>query len=352
MQAPQTGARVWKWARRPVLLVSLVILARVLYLAPATAPFQRGSSEAFWSVACKVQLDPEHKWGGHAYVIDERWFGYEVTAKDGGIAFHGGTFHHVPAEEAMADWPAVSAELEAAVKKGVDTPVVRGFKKWQARGPGDPPDIKRLLADVEQEWFALDAARDDIAMCVYRTRLEEDFLRRWHRSRWYWATVVFEWGFLTLCAWVAVWPLRRNLSPLSWGLVYALLPLLFLTPVYLGYATFTFTSAGPSGGILYPRLLVYFYRWSMNALDRTVLSYVPQLLEPISTPIGSPLSLSWMGMPGPTSLLLAGGLLGLVVALARLAWVCRRDGLEPKKLSAGEWVWLLAGWERFRPGGR
>jgi hypothetical protein len=345
MHTPEKADRLRKWMGWLLVLFSLVSLGGILYQAPAMAPIKRGSSEDFWSIACRVELNPQRRVGGQAYVIDDRWFGYEVTSINQGFSFHGGTFHSVPAEEAMADFPRVLAQLEEAARNGVDSPVVRGFKQWRAKEPNDPPDVKRLLWHIKQEWFGKWMSRNDVSMCVYLESLEEAFHVRWQRSRWYWANIVFEWGFLTLLAWVAVWPLRNNRSPLWWGLVFALLPLLFLMPVYLGYARFTFTSAGPSGGILYPHLLVHFYHGSMNALDRTVLSYVPQLLEPISSPIGSALSLSGMGMPGPTSLLLRGGIVGLLVALARSAWVCRRDGIHLDKLGLRGWVSLLLGRE-------
>jgi hypothetical protein len=109
----------------------------------------------------------------------------------------------------------------------------------------------------------------------------------------------------------------------------AALPILFLLPTYLGYATYSFTSAGPSGGVLYPFLLGNIRGGSVTTFDRWLLVHTPRLLEPLSTPIGSPLALTGMGMPGPTSAVVAGVLIGgadLCINLGLRNWFNRGVG--------------------------
>jgi hypothetical protein len=152
------------------------------------------------------------------------------------------------------------------------------------------------------------------------------FELRWRRLKWFWATVVFEWLFLSGLAYVALRPWIRGLGPWGWALHLGVLPLLFLLPAYLGYATFSFTSAGPSGGVLYPWLLMEL-RGSCTTLDRWVLAHLPQVLEPLSPTIGTPMVLSGRGMPGPTYALIAGLVVGgSVLALNRL---CRESSPAP-----------------------
>ncbi len=136
---------------------------------------------------------------------------------------------------------------------------------------------------------------------------------RWVRNKWYWANIAFEWLFLSGLVLFAAWPLLRAKGWITWAIHLALLPLLFMLPVYLGYATFSFTSAGPTGGVLYPWLLRISHGGSCNDFDREILAFTPRILEPLSAPIGSPLSLSGRGMPGPTTMVIAGLIIALLV---------------------------------------
>jgi hypothetical protein len=61
---------------------------------------------------------------------------------------------------------------------------------------------------------------------------------------------------------------------------------------------------------------------SVTAMDSWMLRHIPQILEPLSTSIGSPLALSGMGMPGPTSALLAGAVAG--GAMFAIVWGFRQ----------------------------
>src|SRR5439155_6303289 len=136
---------------------------------------------------------------------------------------------------------------------------------------------------------------------------------RWARSKWYWANVTFEWLFFSGLVLFAVWPLLYGKSWWRWAVHLGFLPMLFMLPVYLGYATYSFTSAGPSGGVLYPWLLSGFFGGRCNELDRQILAHLPRILEPLSAPIGMALSLSGMGMPGPTTMVIACLLIALLV---------------------------------------
>lgn len=148
---------------------------------------------------------------------------------------------------------------------------------------------------------------------AYNKQIEADFEQRWQRVKWFWATILFEWLFLSGLVVFALLPWPRRHGWQSWAMRWAAVPLIFMLPVYLGYATFSFTSAGPSGGILYPYLVSFLRGCSSNTLDRELIRYVPQVLEPLSPGIGDWMALSGRGIPGPTEMLLFGILAALII---------------------------------------
>jgi hypothetical protein len=207
-----------------------------------------------------------------------------------------------------ADFDAVVAELQKAVQAKKDTLLLKAYVSWRDdhsvahTGPTLLESIKHARC---RKW-----AKEDIDLLTYSVACEQQFWRRWQRVNWYWANMVFEWTFLTGLVLFVLWPVIRNQSALRWALHVAALPLLFLLPAYLGYAAFSFTSAGPSGGILYPFLLWPCLGGAVTEVDAWLLARLPQILEPLSTPIGSPTVLTGMGMPGPTYAVLVGVIAG------------------------------------------
>lgn len=276
-------------------------------LAPRMAPIRQGNSHAFWNVAAGVSLSPEANdvSGSRAYFVNDTWAAYES------LHMHGSHIYRVPAKEVSADFGAVVAALERASQRGQDTPFVEGYTKW--RDDKDQPRCgPALLKNINQarnrKYIQEDL--DYFEFCVAEKQL---FWQRWQRANWYWANIVFEWAFLTGLMLFVLWPGIRGLSAKRWAIHASLVPLLFLMPVYFGYARTSFTSAGPSGGVLYPFMLWFCVGGSVTPFDAWVLDHLPQILEPLSVPIGTPMALSGRGMPGPTYAVLAGVLAGILV---------------------------------------
>ncbi len=288
-----------------VSVISLLAAVGIAALAPRMAPVRQGNSHEFWRIATGVSLSPDvdSGWGGNAYFVDDTWAAYEWAH------MHGSDMYRVLRSDVSADFDAVVSLLEQSDKDSEETLVLRAFTKW--RNSGKQLDGPGLLKAIEQERNRL-LIEEDMDHLVYRVANEQQFWRRWQRTDWYWASIVFEWAFLTGVAIFGVWPATRRSSPLRWSVHVACLPLLFLLPVYLGYATFSFTSAGPSGGILYPFLLMFCQGRMVPEIDPWLLKHIPTILEPLSTPIGSPMALSGMGMPGPTYALIAGVIAGAI----------------------------------------
>jgi hypothetical protein len=118
----------------------------------------------------------------------------------------------------------------------------------------------------------------------------------------------------------------------SWAIHLGLLPILFMVPFYLGYAAFTFSSYGPSGGVLYPWLLIALPRGECNKLDSQILEHTPQILEPLAAPVGTRNALSWKAFPGPTTMVIAGLVIALLVfCVHKLSNLIRKNSpVEPR----------------------
>ena len=285
---------------------------------------RHGSPEMFWKMACWVNLvsDIEQEQTGWAYVLDDQWVGYELSH------LHGTDAYYLTVDEVMPYFDAVVAKLEAAAQRreetiaisGRDTMAINGYLKWR---DGEAPlrNIDALLREMQtarQEYWI----PENPEMIGGDAIWEREFHERWRQVKWYWANIVFEWAFLTGLALFAVWPGLRGGSILRWAVHAASLPILFLLPVYLGYATLTFTSVGPSGGILYPWLVMFVRGGRLMFFDRWLLEHIPQVLEPLSISTGSAMAITGMGLPGPTTALIAGLILSGIVLGGRqvLRW--------------------------------
>src|SRR5262249_33700931 len=196
-------------------------------------------------------------------------------------------------------------------------PAVRtALMAWETSPPGPDRDVCRFLELVRGE--QLKAATQRLAEVTkestekwhrYFQDREESVAERWDRSGRYGAAVVFEAVYLGLLSLFLCWPLLRGQGRIAWAVHLGLTPFLFMLPAYLGYAIMSFSSAGPSGGIAYPWLLLHVPGSWLASADRQLFLAFPKVLEPLSPPLGPPMALSWRSMPGPATAPAAGGLL-------------------------------------------
>jgi hypothetical protein len=285
--------------------VSLMVAVMLAILGPRMAPVQTGSPEVFWKLASGVDLrEKTHPTGGYAYFPDDGWAAYSLSH------MHGSDLFRVREDEVLSHFESVKSALQAAADRNDDTPYVRGYNAWQARDRQylTPARLLNELQRAQRESLAA----SDANSLTFAVIEEQYFWERWQRLSWYWANFVFEWAFLTGLALLIAWPGIHRLSHFRWAVHAGFFPLLFMSPIYLGYATYSLTSAGPSGGILYPYLLRVTFGGRCNELDRWLLAHTPQVLEPLSSPIGGWVALSGRGMLGPTSAIYY----GLLVAVA------------------------------------
>jgi hypothetical protein len=295
-------------------LMSVVIALGLACLAPLMAPIKRGNAEELWEQACHFQ-PREQVLGGHGHVYRPRegWLVYDIQH------LHGSELYRVPEAEILESFDQVVDKLRVEDKNpDIYAHAHAAFERWF----NCPDDSRRgpegLLADIREAYLDSKTENPDIySMHKFQEWLVEV---RWVRSKWYLAGIAFEWVFLCGLLLFAVWPGLRGKGSRRWALHLAVLPMLFMLPAYLGYATFTFTSAGPSGGVLYPWLLFGLYGGRCNQVDDQILDHLPQVLEPLSAPIGMPMALSGKGMPGPTTMAIAGLAAAAAVFVIYKAW--------------------------------
>lgn len=282
--------RRFAWATATV-LASLVIGVVVGKLAPHMAPVQQGTAILFWEGLCRADLNQDGvtPWIGDAEYIDDRWCVYDIQH------IHGSVVYRAPTSDVAALLPYVSEQIETNSPTDLQSWVLNGHARWRdGTRTRETRNLVRSLREKRDQYWA----RRDASVFAFRIESRYELWNRWHSSKWYWATVVFDWAFLSGWVLFLLWPGIFGLKSWRWCLHLGLALPLFVLPVYLGYASYTFTSAGPTGGVLYPYLLLLLRGGSMSGPDLWLYEHIPPILDAISTPIGSPLALTGMGMPG------------------------------------------------------
>lgn len=297
--------------------LSIAVVYGLAMLRSRMTPVRTGTSDAFWAHACGVDLTgtASTNSSGHVHVVSNVCY-YESQH------MHGSVLYSVPMAEVESSL-ARAVQLMQQRSQPSEEPhdEIAALAAWQAR-PEVEQTLESLMSDLRQARVARLAKQSPSsieAMGVYDYLFE----RRLQQAKWYWANHVFEFIWLVGLIWLALWPLIRSSPPWRWSVHLAPLPLLLMLPVYLGYAIFTFTSAGPSGGVLYPWIVaVAGSGGTFTTLDQQIVERLPQVLEPLSQPIGSPMALTGRGLTGPSAALVTGLVLGAVATVA--AWGCRR----------------------------
>jgi len=290
-----------QWLRRHprAILATLLFLSlngALAFFSGIMHPLPKGSAEEFWDAMYRIKLGKREVF---ASVYPPR-DGTCVYALRG---FHGESLYRVRLADAERLLPEV--RRRALAEGSTVSPKERQLLEGNASV--DQLVTARIAADVEE-----DSAQSP-QMAGYRLQTLNDFEVRWGRIRRYWLNIVFEAVFLNAWLGLIVLAVARP-SDSTWRKAIsagAAFPLLFL-PYFLGYCPWSFTSAGPTGGALYPWMLVPFYgcSWGMTSLDDWILRSSGFPLEPLSQPPGPMMSYSGMGGIAPTFAVVVGVLLG------------------------------------------
>jgi hypothetical protein len=292
--AQQAPSR-WRWLLWAV-LVALVALG-LNWASSTTRLFQPGTVEEFW----------QHASDGMVYPPREHWFVYYDQG------FHGQFFYRVERRTVEDSTRAAVATLGAERASLKRFNYTRELDTWLALDPAQrTPD--ELVSLVRAGTAARLRSRDP-SIYEYHLASEQRFEVLWREDEFFPEREALELAFFTVVVTFALWPWLRARSALRYFLHVSVTPPLLFLPYWLGYASLTFTSAGPSGGALYP-LAIFWAGLSLRRfftpLDEWFFRTVPPLLAPLSQSRGEMISLTG-GAVGPVAVLVAGYLVGSIV---------------------------------------
>jgi len=298
------------------LLVGVILaqVALVLVFSVFMRPVREGTSEDFWWCACRVDLDGRDRdvFAGF-YQPRDGWYIYYEQG------IHGQFLYRLPRSEVLADYPEVLRRMVDAASHEDASPglcrVREQLEKNRDVVEQNPDELLALICNVRLELLK----QEDDGGYDYCLSAEEDFAERWRRIQRYWLNVVFECVFFSGLTVFALWPWLRGKGRTARSIHFGLTPFLLLLPYFLGYATWTFTSAGPSGGVFYPFAILPFrvVRF-LGHIDQWCWEAFPKILEPLSQLLGPMLAVTGFGAPGPASAVMFG------TVVAAITWTALR----------------------------
>jgi hypothetical protein len=274
-------------------VVAVLVFAKLMY------PLHQGTSSNFWKYVCGISLDgKEVKDVGGFYPPRNGLCIYYISTLHDEILFK------VPRSEVIQDFPKAIGIL-----KGSPRTNDFGVTKWARaalKNPSAETNFDQFLSSARDERLNSFKKKDE-HLYQYVLNEEKSFEMRWQKIQRFWLNILFECLFFSFVILFAFWPWIRNKGRHAWCFHFSLIPLLLFIPYYLGYCGWTFTSVGPSGGILYPWVIVWFRDclfWT--PIDDWLLSHSPKILESVSQDQGSMMSVSGGSGLGIVALLLIG----------------------------------------------
>ena len=302
-------------------LGTVAIVLGIAWFTPRMSPIRPGNSAELWYQVCRAQIGAkpiEHYIG--QVVLQDGWFIYEVPY------MHGSWLFEVPELDAMRDFPQVLAQMDAEAEDLENQDyVTQGYRAWNDDADSHGRGVQGLIDSID---MAFTEARRENGSRDLRSYYSYVMSVRLQKAKKYWANIAFEFFFLSGLVWFVAWPIIKRRSPRRLALHWGLAPLFFMLPVYLGYATYSFTSVGPSGGVLYPWLLRplcggHQFKWE----SRMLAERLPLLLESLSQDTGEWISITGRGMWGPLEMMFFGAVIA-ILAYGLGRWLHGRSGPE------------------------
>ena len=320
--------RLMRFHRAYVPAVLLLILGiAILRVMPVMSPIREGNSARFWYCACQVDLTGSER--------ERSYFGGVYPPRDGWLIYydqsiHDQTLFRIRPANVMDDWPAVRNLLETRPpEQDIPEYVLTGFARLKQAADSHENDVEGLLASIRASAIAALTAKgaDSLEYFLWGERL---FEQRWESYKRYALNALFEFVWLGGLIVFILWPWLRRNGWRAWTIHMSTAPMLFFAPYFLGYAWTTFLSRGPSGGILYPWLIFPFRSWNSwwGDADELVFAYIPQILEPLSQPLGPFMAISRIGGVGPVSILTIS--IGIALLLNAVRWIVRQTACQPQ----------------------
>lgn len=319
-----SSSRLSRWTTLWVILFSGIFVAIGLFLfSKRMSPSKRGSSLELFRIL-GTDLYPQSNevfFDSGVAVIEDDTVVYSVQH------LHGSDMKHVPLADTLEDFAKASDLLSEDLRSYADWtgPLpnrIRAFEIYfDATEPATAAGLESYLSAIERAqqeyWLAKDPS-----MIAYVSDDRANLRARWRHQRHIWANYVFEWCYLTCLIVCMAWPLFHKVGKQRLALHLGVAPLALMLPCYLGYATLSFTSMGPCGGILYPFVVLIGSSMTaefctfLNPINQIWYQNVPPILQVLSVPQGEPIVIGGRGLTGPAQ----ATLIGLILAMMALLW--------------------------------
>jgi len=292
------------------LVISVPVVA-ILMLVKMMAPVKEGKASDFWYQACGVDIgSADHDSIGGVYQPHGDWYIYYQLGMDEEFLFR------VPRAQAVTAFPEVVRKIKLSALRTNALPMVVG--RAAAVLDRYPPVAgltpERFLSLIHGERLQ-DLRNKDPSLYDYEVQIEQAFEARWNQIRHYWMNVVFESAYFGGLILFVFWPWLRKRGGWAWAIHLGSLPVLLMLPYYCGYATWTLTGVGPSGGILYPWVVFWFRDFPIwTGADQWSLENIPKFLLPLSQDPGPMLAISVRGALGPVTALAIGA--GIAICIS------------------------------------
>lgn len=287
-----------------ICIIIIVEIVAVLFFSRIMTPIKEEASENFWKYCFKINLTKEDEgMSANYYLPRDGWYIYYF------FGFHGQILYRVRRSEAIKDYPKVLETIEQSAKLNNASKVLL----WA----NEIIEQNRSVIEKNPDLFLTLLHEKKIAEIKknhpYYIDNEEEFEEQWVKAQRYWLNILFECLFFIGITLFAFWPWLRNKSSLRASIHLGLLPFILFLPFYLGYAPWTLTSAGPSGGILYPWIIFWFPKVNyITAFDIWLVNSMPNIFEPISQPMGPMMSVTHFASFCPTACFITGLLIFMV----------------------------------------
>ncbi len=298
LKGQRSGRR--RWTAAAVAGMVAVPAVGLLGLKGMMRPIRDGDAGSFWLTVTGLDVGAkQYSFGGFVRPRDGRFIYYAQ-------GFHGAAIYCVDPDAVRALFPKVVERLRNAPPGRLKPDVEVGFREWEKSGAG-PGDVEGLLRKIEDARTGR-IRRDNPGRNYSPEEYERIFDEHWRCARRYSWNLWFEFAFLAGLIVFAAWPWLWSAGRARWASHLGLTPTLFCLPYWLGYAPLTFTSAGPTGGVLYPFLLLPLHHLPWSDFDPVLLRALPRPLESLSQVPGAMLSVTRYARVGPVAVLTLGGL--------------------------------------------
>jgi len=285
------------------LLSLFLLLCLFTWIAPHQNTVNKGSAEIYWNSVCGTNSDPYEK-SALALPRINNWYFYVFQGH------HGQYSYKVQEKDLLKSIDQLFLSLDNKISSNKLDPLHDSYNGLNNKSHFINCRKLRKQHNSDPHLF-LEAINSKITQqnnSSERSKwIVDGFHHQWHKSKLYWATILFEVAFLSFW-WLFTFAsgIFGKLNDKAYKRI-AFSPLFLFIPYYLGYAPYLF-SFGAQGGILYPLFAMIVsepFSWMpFNSFDIALLGSLPKFLVHIAPVPVNPAAVSFHSSVSPSSLIL------------------------------------------------